>query len=314
MQRGVAALVVVMATSCVSIANLVIGGDASVDGGVLDAAGDMSNVSDTAEAGPDSSIGDATQADVGTEASTDGPPACPGPYLGAVLALPQLVGYWRLDESDGGLAADRTGKNSGAYQGSVAQGAPGLLVGDPDRAAGFDGDGGASVVIAASPSQNLQTFTIGALIQPGSLPVGSKQQLVAKTVTYWLQLVGPYNINDTPHLELGFIGADGGDYTATPGSPSLGVGAVAHVVGTYDGAIITLYVDGVLAGSMPIASAVATTSDNLYIGSWDGTSFFTDGVIDEVFISGVALDAGTVAALHRSAMGCAYDAYDGGRD
>src|SRR3954463_8284562 len=50
------------------------------------------------------------------------------------------VSYWRLGETSGTVAADQQApSNPGTYLGGVGLGAPGALVGDPDRAAAFDG-------------------------------------------------------------------------------------------------------------------------------------------------------------------------------
>jgi len=71
--------------------------------------------------------------------------ACPcaparaaGGYADTVLAGAPAA-YWRLGETSGAVAADRTGHAAAAYLGGVELGARGALSGDPDTAARFDG-------------------------------------------------------------------------------------------------------------------------------------------------------------------------------
>lgn len=289
--------------SCLSIAALVTGGDAG-DGGPRDGG----------EAGLEASALDAADAGVAVDAAgADGARGCPGPYAQAVMALPGLVGYWRLDEPGGAVAADRTGKHPGTYLPGVTLRAPGLLVGDPDLAAAFDGEGGSFVDVPAATDLDLQTFTLGAIIEPSAIVAADKgQQIVAKSGAFWLQLDAPTNAADHPHLEVGIItpGTSGADYPLTQPSASLGVGVVSHVVGTYDGNAVSLYVDGVLIDFAPLSASVKVTANDLFIGSWDGTTNFQAGTIDEVFVSSVALRAEQVSSLYRAARGCAYDAGD----
>ena len=62
-----------------------------------------------------------------------------GGYAAAVVATPGLKAYWRLGESSGTVAADRTGSAPGSYLGGAGLGARGALHADPDTAVRFDG-------------------------------------------------------------------------------------------------------------------------------------------------------------------------------
>ena len=62
-----------------------------------------------------------------------------GGYAGGVVATPGLKAYWRLGESSGTVAADRTGSAPGSYLGGAGLGAHGALHADPDTAVRFDG-------------------------------------------------------------------------------------------------------------------------------------------------------------------------------
>ena len=64
-----------------------------------------------------------------------------GSYPTTVEATPGLVAYWHLDERRG-PAIDVRGGHDGSYTPGVIRGSPGLITGDPDRAASFNGNKG----------------------------------------------------------------------------------------------------------------------------------------------------------------------------
>ncbi|HEY3820542.1 MAG TPA: LamG domain-containing protein [Polyangiaceae bacterium] len=317
-RKAVAALTACLVASCVSIPQLVTGaadgGDASVVG--PDAVADATDArageaaTDGSDASSPAEAGDAKAGDAESE-SSDGGVACPGPYASAVMGLSGLVAYWRLDETTEPTAHDTTGAHPGTYGGSVGLGTPGLLVGDPDRAATFDGDAGASVDVPSDPAFDLQAFTLGAIIRPSAIVLADMgQQILARPDAYWIQLDAPSNPADQASLEVGIITPQATDNPWPFRSAALAVGTTAFVVGTYDGSTIAGYVNGKLAGSAPLQVTVGSPTNPVHIGSWDGTSNFQAGVVDEVFVVARALSASEIAALYEAAQGCAYG--DGG--
>ncbi|HEX3343336.1 MAG TPA: LamG domain-containing protein [Polyangiaceae bacterium] len=313
-RKAVAALTACLAASCVSIPPLMHGaadgGDAGVVGSDAMADGTDATSGEGAADGADASDQAETPGDA-ESGSSDGSPACPGPYASAVMGVSGLVAYWRLDETAGSTAHDTTGAHAGTYGGAVGLGSPGLLVGDPDLAATFDGDAGASVDVASDPAFDLQTFTLGAIIRPSAIVLADMgQQIVARPDAYWIQLDAPSNGADQASLEVGIITPQLTDNPWPFRSAALTVGTPAHVVGTYDGSTIAGYVNGKLAGSAPLQVTVGSPANPLHIGSWDGASHFQAGVVDEVFVVRRALNASEIQALYEAAQGCAYG--DGG--
>src|SRR5205085_5880600 len=76
-------------------------------------------------------------------------------------------------------------------------------------------------------------------------------------------------------------------------------GRFHHVAGTWDGATVAFYVDGVLQGSMPLTTPQNNTRD-LNIGFvWGGGTpqRFFSGIIDEVTIYNRALGAGEIRTI-----------------
>jgi hypothetical protein len=112
--------------------------------------------------------------------------AASGGYEWQVLA-DSPRGYWRLGETSGSVAADKTGVNAGSYQNGVTLGLPGAILGEPDTAAHFDGvDDAVSMGDPASGALDFGTgdFTIEAWVKTtlnGERVIASKQASGA----YW---------------------------------------------------------------------------------------------------------------------------------
>lgn len=73
-----------------------------------------------------------------------------------------------------------------------------------------------------------------------------------------------------------------------------------HVVGTYDGSNIKIYVDGQLEGTQAYTATPAATDQPLVIGRWYGnySGYYHDGQIDQVRIFNKALSSSEVTQLY----------------
>lgn len=233
-------------------------------------------------------------AETGGEAASDvvsGPP-----YVLAVLA-DDPVAYWRFGESSGTRAADASGHgNDATYVGSVTLGVPGAIVGDPDTAAAFDGatafvDGADRFVFGGT-----QPFSLEAWVNPASVGtyagVASRDDATSGPPSEgYLLFVGP---NDGP---IGFQRIDASNLTtvSTTGTPA--AGAYAHVVATFDGVDMSVYLNGEMqstqTGSFTIAGAM---SDFVVAAEAGGTGNFFSGSIDEAAVYDHALTADRVKA------------------
>lgn len=79
------------------------------------------------------------------------------PYRAQVLDTPGLVGYWRLGErSASAPARDAAGRRDGVPSPGIGRGAPGLISGDTNAAASFDGRHG-SFAIRGIPADALRS-------------------------------------------------------------------------------------------------------------------------------------------------------------
>lgn len=228
-------------------------------------------------------------------------------------------GYWRLAEGPGHPAVDSSPSgNDGQYQGGITLGLPGFHGGD--TAALFDG-ATAIVMVPNSPSLNPPSITMEAKIRWDGA-TGVQQRILEKesfagTTQYGLSVQPTGNI--FVELRCPVAANPFNDVTAT----STGVaalGAETHVVASYDGQDVRIYLDGVLdsvtvpPSPAPIDTSKANqTGDEIKLAVGDRMAFYSDpvhfqaggtrsfkGLMDEVAVYPVALDAARVQAHYQS--------------
>lgn len=222
--------------------------------------------------------------------------------IGALAVNPVFadgpVSYWRLgDPTSAAVAADSRGANPGTYTGVTLESA-GAVPGDP--ATSFAGSG--VVTIPASTSLDLSNaVTVEAWVNPAA--AGSNGGIFEKTVG------GLVNTQYLLLIEGGVIEFRGkpaaGTYVTARG-PVLPAGAWSHVVGTYDGVTLTLYVNGAAVGTAT-AGTLATGSGAAFIGRLGGEGGSPgilpfNGTIDEVAVYASALPAARVLAHFTNAQ------------
>jgi hypothetical protein len=208
-------------------------------------------------------------------------------YSDAVLA-DEPAGYWRLGEPSGTTANDSAGSNTGTYGAVPEQGVDSLVPADPaNAAAGFDGiDDRVDVAHAASIAPSEQV-TVEAWIEPDQFRApGTYSGLVVKPESYALQL-------DGSRLEFTVM-RDTVRYRAQAPVGAIELGQAYHVVGTYDGTQVRLYIDGVQVAATPLTGAIGESEQDLSIGSWHDSAEFADAVVDDVSIYGTALSTSQV--------------------
>ena len=204
------------------------------------------------------------------------------------------VGYWRLDETSGTTATDTTGTSNGTYA-STTLGAPGLLASASDKSATFNGTS-SKVTIASKPALSpASTVSVEAWIKPTSLPTaGSFASIATKTESYSLQFNGP---------KMEFTIMQGGVRKRMQApTGAIVAGGTYHVVGTYDGTTQRLYINGAQAASGALTGGITVNTTSVYIGSWNGSSEFFKGTIDEVAVYPTVLSAGQVSTHYNTGI------------
>lgn len=134
---------------------------------------------------------------------------------------------------------------------------------------------------------------------------GNFKYLLSKLLTDGDHSSFAFSTNGSGDLRF-FIGwgAAGGEVTptSTVAASSVFDSTWHHIAGTYDGANIRLYVDGVEAPGTSVAEtrAVAYASRALYFGSFDGGQLFATGSIAEVAIYSAVLDTDEMRSLGKA--------------
>lgn len=190
------------------------------------------------------------------------------------------VAYWRLGDTTAD-AVDLTGKTmAGKYDGGPQQGVQGAIQGDRDTAVKLDGqDDEIRVGVATDFDFSGTTqFSVEAWIQPdllddGARHVFTKQHRGSPKDGFAVLVSGPKGV------VFERFAADANEQAVF----LIQAGALVHVVATYDGNTMVLYVDGERRDSIADAHAMASVIDVAVIGSAGDGSHFA-GVIDEVAV------------------------------
>jgi hypothetical protein len=187
-----------------------------------------------------------------------------------------LAAYYTFDEGRGDTLRDHSGnenhgKNHGAQFVKVGTG----------HALRFDGKDD-FVDCGNGPSLDLtETVSLEAWVYPESIPTSHPGILGKGIGSYGLT----YYVYGDCHMYI-----SNGHQTAVG---SLVPGTWQHVVGTFDGLNVRLYINGELKGSLLLeATGKIRKDENFLIGSrapWDGSRAYFNGVIDEARIYNRAL-------------------------
>jgi len=213
------------------------------------------------------------------------------PPTACVPAPATMVGWWRAEEN----ANDSAGTNHGVLNDGVT-----FQDGEIGRAFQFSGTN-QFVVVSNSPALNpTNSISIEAWVYPTQLPTLEEITMDIATKDgetssrqYVLTL-------DGHQVFSGHIGVPAGlqqIYGATPVHSNQWY----HVVETYNGTNLVLYVNGTLDGSMPVSGPIITTTQPFRIGggSPPGTPpYYFKGKIDEVSLYNRALSMSEVASLY----------------
>lgn len=125
-----------------------------------------------------------------------------------------------------------------------------------------------------------------------------RKAVSSTSIDPWRRYDFGINNNGTIFLSLS-DGVVGSQTAAGTSTAAITGGSWHHLAGTYDGANIKLYIDGVLAGTQALTLVIGDRSGSLFIGTEQvgGGSFFT-GLMDQLELYDQALNAGQIQALH----------------
>lgn len=195
------------------------------------------------------------------------------------------LGHWSLDETSGTVAADSTpfGRD-GALINGVTPGDSGVR----QQAASFDGiDDEITVDDSMNELNSEDAISIAAWIKPNSTDTVQRIAGQAGSNGYALRIR-----NGSAELEVGLSNSTDPEIVSTE---PLEAGVWTHVVGTYNGVTLKLYVDGQLDSQLTAAGTLTAATGNFTIGrKYNGVRPF-DGEIDDVAVFDRAMTAVEIA-------------------
>lgn len=246
----------------------------------------LSGGPDSADAATEQNDGSATTTDSGSSGTTDAPSgadAATDASADAAPPDPDLVGWWKLDETTGTKATDSSsfGMNEGTVQGTATWTNAG------QRSGAFVFDGASTIDVASHPS----------------LMLGTKV-----SIALWVRV--DTDVDDARLIHYGH----GWDVKLNGGHPQfetpdgywvskavVAVGSWHHVAFTFDAGIVTSYYDG-----FPIDADTSTLEAGAGLGGYDyavrlgatlGGAYAMKGALDDVRLYRRVLTAQDVDAL-----------------
>lgn len=225
---------------------------------------------------------------------------------GTLSAQNTGVGWWRLDETAGQTIGDVSGASNNGFLGAAP-------VADPDDPSWITpGRLGPSALGFAA--QNYAQVPDNASLEPAAVSVqawvqspvapGNFKYIVGKGASDCTS--SSYALYTGPGGGAAFYISTASGYVLSPAAPPASVwdGAWHHLLGTYDGTTVRLFLDGVQVGSGTSTGGAAivynlSTSNDLLIGNYDpaGCSLAFSGNIDEVRIWNQVLSPAIIATL-----------------
>ena len=213
---------------------------------------------------------------------------------------PPAVGHWRLDESEGTTAQDSNGTNHGTtYDGNS------WTVGKFNNAMEFDGINDYIQIPNAAALQPTAALSICAWVRGDAWSSGDNVDLILRkgegNPNNWQLSI----TNGKVALSLDAHDAQNGNGNAY-GTTTLQTGRWYHVVGTWDGKTMRIYVDGAVDnGNGKIKNgAIGTDTRPVYLGGRAGGDSHDrfDGLLDDVRLYNRALSGSEIRVIMNEAI------------
>jgi hypothetical protein len=204
------------------------------------------------------------------------------------LAFASAVDRWRLDGGTGTKDCDNISSYDGTISGAT------WVSGKIGAALQFDGVNNYVEIPSLDLTGNLSaeawvyvddlTHKWGGIVSTGD------------TWTTRALTLGFTDINlehDFKFAVWNSTGAMGQTYVSTSGYTNRWV----HVMGTYDGSYVRLYLNGIEVAKTPLTGSIRSVSDKVYMGCWLSKHYF-NGTIDEVKINNQAIPPTLFQNIH----------------
>jgi RHS repeat-associated protein len=208
--------------------------------------------------------------------------------------------YWRLGETSGTSAVDASGNGrNGTYSGSYVLGLSGLLTGDPNLSVRLNAGSG-KVSTAGFSGLLTPNVSVEAWVKHYGFTSPADTQIVSRdfgAVGGWA--LGVRNSGGSQQAYFALRTSSGVTYATTAIAPSAMSGTVYHLVGTFNGSQLRLWVDGLSDGWWtPTATATGSTAP-IVVGNATAANL----VVDEVAVYPSILNSEQIKAHHEVGRG-----------
>jgi len=167
---------------------------------------------------------------------------------------------WRLDESAGPTIRDSIDTRPGVVAGNVIFNQPGLI-GPLSRAISLDGldtSGPPRILVSNGTIGGLSALSLEAWIKPSTVSPSDYPNTNKLIIGYWSDSFLKIQVNSaTTRFFVARIATTGGVFVAVSGSPQ--ANTIYHLVMTYDGQNLVLYIDGVETARTPATGLLIAT-------------------------------------------------------
>ena len=201
-----------------------------------------------------------------------------------------LVSWWRGE----GNSLDAVGTNNGTLQDGAT-----FAPGEVGQAFSLNGEA-QCITIPYSSTLAAPTYSVEAWVKPmAQVSNAYDQDLIVGQAYGWQLVLRP----GTSGVKVAFLFATSTvTFYDVVGTSELPIGQFSHLVGTWDGTTLRLYINGVLnAQQVPGATPVDLRYSICMGGfNFDFVGQFFNGLIDEVSYYNRALSAGEIAALYNA--------------
>jgi len=209
------------------------------------------------------------------------------------------VAYFRLGDLDTMQAKDEVGGPDGAYI-DATLGTTGAIADDPDTSATFKAVGSRMEIGDRFDFTGTAAFSIEVWTARDAA-IGDSGTLIAKCADIGGYCSGYFMSLSASTGNLRFHRGDGLSLAGVA-TPQPAPGTFAHVVATYDGRMLRLYVDGVSADAVSSMTPLVDRPEPLTIGYWVTWGSY-HGSLDEVAIYDMALDPAIIANHYMVGIG-----------
>lgn len=210
----------------------------------------------------------------------------------------QPVGKWSMNEWQGTVAGDSSGNsNNGALVGGAT-----WVTGKNGSGVNFNGVDGNVSIPDGAVLDNTKAVTVSAWVNLSQLPtqnyvpVGKDDNGASYRITIGPSGKASFTVSTTNNGWY-TIGTNVSSLTSLP------VNIWKHIVGTYDGNYVRIYVDGVLenTASQVISGNIVNSASALHFGYKSSANIdYMKGIVDESSVYSVALSPNEVKALYDS--------------